>query len=272
MSRTSIPVVLVLALALVTAPMAVAALPSDTQTSTPADGEAVQPGEKLSGAVAVQGAEIDGEVQERTFGLKVARANSNASKAKVVAAEVENVGERLQELQQRKQTLKEARRNGSISQAEFRTGMAELAARTETVKRLANRSEDVANGLPADVLAANGVNVSAIQQLQRDAADLSGPQVAKIARSVAGKDVGKSMAGGQGPGDAPNASNGSQGPGDAGPGGDAGDGARNGSDEGAGSGSGAGNGTGDDARNGTDTGSATVSDGVARLDGVDAGF
>ncbi|MFB6187881.1 MAG: hypothetical protein ABEI86_13595 [Halobacteriaceae archaeon] len=83
MIRHKYLLVLGLVVTLITAPMTVVALPNDTEGSN-ADTN-VQPGVKLAGVVAVQEAELDGELQQRTFLIKLAKANSNATKAKVVA-------------------------------------------------------------------------------------------------------------------------------------------------------------------------------------------
>jgi hypothetical protein len=144
------------------------------------------PGAQLAGVVAVQGAEVEGEVEQRSFGLRVAKAASNASKASVVAQQTETLESRLAALEQRRAELEAARENGTISASRFRAEMAGLAARISTLQELTNTTAETAAGLPADVLAERGVNVSAIQRLRTSAANLSGPAVAEIARSIAG--------------------------------------------------------------------------------------
>jgi hypothetical protein len=205
---TNAPRTLVLTLAamLLVAPMAAAAptlgttmTDTATPTATPTESGSVSPGEKLSGVVSVQRAELAGEVAERTYGVTIARANSSGAKAAVVADTVDDVQERVETLERRKETLKEARRNGSISEGKYRAEMAEVAAELSTARRLANASSDTAAGLPEDVLRERGINVTAIQALQDRAANLTGPEVASIARSIAGESVGKSIAGAQKP-------------------------------------------------------------------------
>lgn len=260
--NATLAAVLVLVTALVVAPVAAAA-PSggpaatdaaqDTETNTPTvdDNASVEPGEKLSGVVSVQRTELEGEVDERTFGVKVARANSDSAKADVVAEQLDDVEQRIEELEQRKQTLEEARANGSMSEGEYQAKMATVAARTANAERMANASGETAQGLPADVLSEKGVNVTAIQTLKDRANELSGPEVAAIAQSIAGSDVGTSMAGAQTPGDVADQIPDEAGNGSAGPPGDA----QNGTDRGAG------NGTDTGAQNGTDTGGQDGGDG-----------
>jgi len=165
----------------------------------------IAPGERLSGVVGVQEAELDGEVEGRAFGIKVAQPATNESRADVVADQLRDVEQRLNETEQRRQELEEARENGSISEGKYRAEMAKLAAQTQTAKELTNRSENASEGLPAELLESKGINASAIQTLKDRAEQLTGPEVAEIARSIAGN----ASPVGAGPSD--------RGPGDAGP-------------------------------------------------------
>ncbi|MFP4589571.1 MAG: hypothetical protein ACLFO3_06370 [Candidatus Acetothermia bacterium] len=56
---------------------------------------------------------------------------------------------------------------------------------TGATNRLGREVED---GLPVELLEENGINTEAIQQLKEGAENLSGPEVAKIVRSIAGKE------------------------------------------------------------------------------------
>lgn len=157
----------------------------------------VTPGQRLAAVVGVGQAEFEGEVDLRAYGVEYAMAQSNASKAEVVHERIEAARERFQALEQRQERLQAARANGSISEGEFQARMTELTAESEAVRQVANASEARANALPADALEEAGVNVSAIQTLRQDAAELTGPEVAAIARSIAGDNPGRAV--GQGP-------------------------------------------------------------------------
>lgn len=260
-NNVTFAVVLVLVAALVVAPVAAAA-PSDgpaatyeaqdTETPTPeADSNAsVQPGERLSGVVSVQQAELEGEVAERTYGVQVAQAATEDAEADVVAEQLADVEQRIESLEQRKQTLEDARENGSLSEGEYRAEIATVAVELATATELANASERTAESLPAALLSEKGINVTAIQTLKNDAENLSGPEVAAIAQSIAGADVGTSMAGAQTPEDV-----GAQIPDDAGAPDGTDDGAPNGTDQGAP------NGTDDGDRDGADDGDRDSTDG-----------
>lgn len=181
------------------APMAVAASTVDesaaTESATVQDGDAANetdnetempPGARLAGVVGVQGAEVEGEVERRAFGLQVAAAKSNASKASVVANQTETLDQRLAELRERKQELETAREDGNISTGRYRAEMAGLAAQISTLQSMTNETAETARKLPAEALAERGVNVSALERLRTSASNLSGPEVAAIARSIAG--------------------------------------------------------------------------------------
>lgn len=152
---------------------------------------ATSPGERLSGVVGVQGAELEGEVEKRSFGLQVARAASEDARAAVVREQLGSVQQQVERVRERTAALEEARANGSMSEGEYRARVSELAVRGGTVADLANRTSETAGSLPAAVLEANGVSVTAIQRLQQAAGNLTGPEVAAIARAIAGPNVGR---------------------------------------------------------------------------------
>ncbi|MFB6266739.1 MAG: hypothetical protein ABEI31_03690 [Halodesulfurarchaeum sp.] len=162
-----------------------------TNATNASENATVSPGAMLSGVIGVQHAEINGAVEQRAFGLRVAAAASNGSIAQVIDETEQNLQARLSSLRAELQRLREARRNGSISEATYRAEVSELAARIQNVRALANSSARTAQHLPADVLQEHGVNVSAIRTLKMHAANLTGPEVAEIARSIAGPDIGK---------------------------------------------------------------------------------
>lgn len=159
--------------------------------ATSNDDPDVAPGERLAGVIAVQDAEIEGEVAERTFGVKVARAASDEAKADVVGDQVTDVEERLERLEQRTNELLRARERGDIAEGEYRAEMARIAVERRTAERLAERSEERAGELPADLLEAKGIDVEALQMLRERASELGGTEVAEIARGIAGANVGE---------------------------------------------------------------------------------
>ncbi|KAA9400083.1 hypothetical protein Har1130_14815 [Haloarcula sp. CBA1130] len=171
-------------------PAATMAQETDTVTEQ-ADENAMAPGAQLAGVVSVQEAELDGEVQSRTFGVRIAQANTDDAKASVVADQLNDSESRLEELQQRKQALEQARENGSMTEGEYRARAAQLHAETKNVQRLATETNETASQLPAVALEKKGINATAIKTLSQRAGELSGPEVAAIAQGIAGPNVGQ---------------------------------------------------------------------------------
>ncbi|MFC3478106.1 hypothetical protein [Halobacterium litoreum] len=156
----------------------------DNETANETNGTA--PGAQLAAVVSVQGAEVEGDLASRSFGLQMAAAKSNASKAAVLANQSGDLEERLSELRDRKQALIEAKQNGSISQARFRAEMASVAAELSTANNLLNRTTEESTELPAEALAAQGVSAESLQRLRAAAGNLSGPEISEIAREMGG--------------------------------------------------------------------------------------
>jgi hypothetical protein len=166
------------------------AMAQQTETETATENETVEPGAQLSGVVGVQEAELNGDVEERAYGIRIAQANSSDAKAAVVAEQLNRSEQRVAELEERRAELEAARDNGSISNGQYRAQVAQLHAESQTVQRVNNQTNETASELPAETLEANGVNVTAIRTLSERASELSGPETASVARSIAGASVG----------------------------------------------------------------------------------
>lgn len=179
LKTVTIAIVLVVAM-IGAAPLASASEPNRT------DEQEITPGEQLVGVVGVQEAELDGELDERTFGVRMANATSDDAKADVAAEQLGDVEARLDELEQRKAAVEERRANGEMTEGQHAAEMTRIAAETQTAERLTNASEEEASDLPAELLEERGVNAEAIVTLQDRANELSGPETATVARSIAG--------------------------------------------------------------------------------------
>lgn len=178
---TTIATVVILAIGL--AGMASVAAAADQQER---EGNETQPGEALSGALGVTDAEIQGEIAERGFGIQIAQAASNDSKADIVGDQLASVEQRLDEIEQRKADLEAAREAGEISEGRYKAEMATLETERATAERLANQSANTTEELPADILDANGISIDHIHTLRDRAENMTGPEVAEIAQQIAG--------------------------------------------------------------------------------------
>jgi TolA-binding protein len=188
--RRAIPAVLAVLLAVSALAVAPAAMAQQTDTDESSENETIEPGAQLSGVVGVGEAELNGDVEERAYGIRIAQANTDDAKAAVVAEQLNRSEQRIAELEQRRAELEQARENGSISNGQYRAQVAQLHAESRTVERLNNQTNETANDLPAETLEANGVNVTAIRTLSERASELSGPETARVARTIAGASVG----------------------------------------------------------------------------------
>ncbi|MEF8858691.1 MAG: hypothetical protein V5A38_07165 [Halolamina sp.] len=164
---------------------------------TPSDSE---PGAAFSGMVGVQEAEVTNEVADRSLTNRLNAAETNGSRASVVASETEQLQERLAELESQKEQLKQAYENGSISKGEYQARLAVLGAELRALERQANRTAGVAEKLPEKALRERGANASEVREIAQQANRSGGGEVAEAARTIAGKGVGKGL------GNAPNAS------------------------------------------------------------------
>ena len=157
---------------------------------TPSDQE---PGASFAGVVGVQGAEVDNEVANRSLDRQLRAAESNRSKAQVVASESQQLEQRLADLEAEKARLKQAYENGSISKGKYTAQLAVVAADLRALERRANRTAGVAERLPSEALREMGANASHVREIARDANRSGGGEVAEAARAVAGESVGNGL-------------------------------------------------------------------------------
>ena len=192
MRRTALlaSVALVLA-AVATIPLGGLAAGETADAGQQVSDDAVAPGQRLSGVVAVGQTELETDVDARAFNRSLARAATAEARADVVRERVRTIEERFARLQERKRTLERARENGSLGEGAYRARVADLAAGLEGTERLASVSERAAGDLPADVREQRGIDVGAIRTLREQASELGGQEVAAIARDIAGPSVGK---------------------------------------------------------------------------------
>ena len=158
-----------------------------------------QPGATFAGVVGLQGAEVEGEVAQRSLDRRLADAESNDSKASVVAGETEDARQQLSELRERRETLEQRYESGQIARGEYRSKLARIGVQIRTLERRLNATAAVAEGIPEETLRERGVNASEIDELRRNASEMGGGEVAEAARGIGGADTGKGLAGDPGP-------------------------------------------------------------------------
>ncbi|SFR54448.1 hypothetical protein SAMN04487947_2133 [Halogeometricum rufum] len=177
---------------------------NSTESDADGDGDAAEgedassggiaPGAQLAGVLAVQRAEIDSELDSRSFEAQVTSAKTNRSKARVVSNHVNQTQTRLDDLRSRLAELKSARRDGNLSQGRYRAQAAHLAAEIRSLQRLVDQTRDVAVELSPEARQSSGIDEARFERLRNDTQNLSGSEVSEIAREVAGSNVGNGLA------------------------------------------------------------------------------
>ncbi|MFC7135695.1 hypothetical protein [Halobaculum litoreum] len=189
MSRTTV--------LLVVAALVVAGVPATAAFAQETTDE--EPGATFAGVVGVQGAEVEGEVQGRALGQQLASAETNESRAAVVASQTDSIRAQLVDLRERREDLRERYRAGNMSRGEYRAKLARVVAQTRTLEARLNTTAEAADGLPEETLRERGVNAAAIAELRSNASNLTDGEAAEAARGIAGKGTGQGLAGEPGP-------------------------------------------------------------------------
>lgn len=210
---TSIGLALVLAVSIAMVPLAVADIgppgnelgaagdesgtPVSTQTAEePAQerdddpGDDLAPGEHLGSVVGVQQAELDGEVSERAYGMKIESAQSDSDRASVANEQLTHIENRLDELETVREELDAAYENDEISDGEYRAKLAITVAEQRTIERLANNTAATVEQLDDDLLTEHGIDADEARASVDRANTLDGVDVSKLVHSIVGDRVG----------------------------------------------------------------------------------
>lgn len=170
--------------------------PPDEAAVDEAPPEDIAPGERLSGAVGAGQAELDGDLEQRSFGIGLAQAASQGAQADLIADRIDDIEGQLAALEEQKAELDAQLAAGEISEGKHGAQMSKLAAQSTVLEQLSNQSAAAAGQLPEDVLEDRGVNTTKLQTLKANASELSGGEVAAIARNITGHGPGDTPAGG----------------------------------------------------------------------------
>ena len=164
--------------------------PADERNETGSD---LAPGERLSGVVGVEQAELEGEVADRAFGLRLADAETDAERAAIIADQLDRNDRRLESVSERRNELHDRRAAGELSEGAYTARTARIGAEIESIKRTTNRSAEATDGIPDHVLQERNVSVDRVDALRDRASSLSGPEVAEMAREIGGNRTGAPM-------------------------------------------------------------------------------
>jgi len=171
---------------------------TDETTNTTTE-NATAPGAQLAGIIGVQQAEVTGDIDNRSFGVRIANADSDAERAAIIADRQAETSQQVATQAERLAELRAARDAGNLTQGEYRARVAIVASQATNAERTADQLNRTARDLPEAVRERNGINETAIDRLRTDARNLSGPETAAIARSIGGTTARNPMAGTRGP-------------------------------------------------------------------------
>jgi len=197
-------------IALIAAVVTVAALAGGAAAAVPSDDgsvaqlnaterDATAPGAQLAGVIGVQQAEVTGDVDNRSFGIRIATAASDEERAAIIAQRQAETSQQVATQADRLADLRAARDAGNITQGEYQARVAVVASHAANAERAADQLNRTARDLPEAVRERNGINETAIDRLRTDARNLSGPETAAVARSIGDTTARNPMAATRGP-------------------------------------------------------------------------
>jgi hypothetical protein len=163
-----------------------AAGPTRTATVGSSGGAGVTAVEASTGNNSSMGSEVSSFMQSTTgetgeeveAGMWNAAYENSSNRTAVVDRRADSIGSRLDELHRQKRTLVEAYRNGSINRTEYQARMSYIVGRMAGLNRSIEETARQANETGADV--------TAVGQLRTKARNLTGQEIAAVARSLAG--------------------------------------------------------------------------------------
>lgn len=132
-------------------------------------------GQSISGFMQSTEASAEGDVDQGVYRAKFDAANESEQMA-LVEDQTTDLEERLESVQQRIDDLQEER--DEMNPTAYRAQMSAAAAQLRAIEASANQTQ-------ADA-ASSGVNTTRLETLRNNASELSGQEVAAIARSIAG--------------------------------------------------------------------------------------
>jgi hypothetical protein len=127
------------------------------------DNESAPPGGFVSSVVGMEEAAVDGTVAVARFETRFAAAETDAERAAVVAATLNETRDRVATLEMRLATLEARRTNGTISRGWFEVETSWLLASAENQDRVLARLERAARRLPPASLRRHNASVARIR-------------------------------------------------------------------------------------------------------------
>ena len=138
-------------------------------------------GTQMAAFMQSNAAQVDDSVDNGMWEAGFERANES-ERARLAHTRTENLSARMAALQAQNETLQERYENGSLSYQEYVVQAAQLNGRMEALEHGVNGTARAAERA--------GLNTSALSDLRRNAHNMTGPEVAGIAKSLVRGDRG----------------------------------------------------------------------------------
>ncbi|WP_458209695.1 DUF7096 domain-containing protein [Haladaptatus sp. NG-SE-30] len=133
-------------------------------------------GAEISSFMQVSTSQTQGTIDAGLWTARFNNTKNKSAKKELVEHRVKSLQTRITDLRQRKQSLVEARKNGEISTLRYQAEMSELIGQIRSLEHAINTTKPRA----AEV----GTDVQKLQELDKQASDVGGPEVAAVARSL----------------------------------------------------------------------------------------
>lgn len=160
---------------------------SGNATATDAD---VTVGESVAGALTVQGADVERELESRTFQVRLAVAGNtttpNASRGALLAAELRSARFRLRVLEDRMAEVRADHTAGEVGDRAFRVRMARLTAESRALDQRIDRLEAAAAPLSNETRREFGLTAAQFRRLSNETATLEDAESERVFRTYVG--------------------------------------------------------------------------------------
>ncbi|WP_227353444.1 DUF7096 domain-containing protein [Haladaptatus salinisoli] len=133
-------------------------------------------GAEISSFMQVSTSQTKGTIETGLWAARFNNTENESAKKKLVRSQVGDIRTRLDSLRERKQTLVERRASGNISRLKYQAEMSEVIGQIRSLEHAINATKSRATTV--------GTGVEDLQQLDKQADTVGGPEVAEVARSL----------------------------------------------------------------------------------------
>lgn len=142
------------------------------------DSENSSLGGDISSFMQSSAAEIDGAVETGMWSAEFNATSDRSRQQRLVERRTDELRTELNDLQERREALVAERDAGNVSDAAYKARIGQLLGRINALKSAINATEPRARQVDT--------NVDALQMLESDAQNLTGPEIAAVARNTTG--------------------------------------------------------------------------------------